>query len=118
MGQDASEIRQNIEVTRQRMGETVEALSYKTDVRARVGDAVAGKRDAIVGKKDDLVNRIAGAAPDPNAIKDNAQQAISVQPRGIRWAWRSAHWRSASWRAWWCRQRAWRMSNSARLRIR
>jgi hypothetical protein len=32
MGQDPSEIREEIDETRARMGETVEALGYKTDV--------------------------------------------------------------------------------------
>ncbi len=78
MGQDPSEIRENIEDTRQRMGETVEALSYKTDVRARVGDAVTNKRDALLDRKDQFVNRIVGAAPDPNQVQANARQAVSV----------------------------------------
>jgi len=60
------------------MGETVEALSYKTDVKARVGDAITEKKDAIVGKKDQLVSKVTGAAPDPQAVKENAQQAVSV----------------------------------------
>lgn len=78
MGKDPGEIRQDIEDTRQRMGETVEALSYKTDVKARVGDAITDKRDAILERKDALLNRVAGAAPDPDAVKDNAKQAVSV----------------------------------------
>jgi gas vesicle protein len=78
MGQDPGEIRQNIEETRQRMGDTVEALSYKTNVKARVGDAVSHKRDAILEKKDELVNRVVGAAPDPEDVKQNARQAASV----------------------------------------
>ena len=32
MGKDSSEIRREIEETRARMGDTVEALSYKADV--------------------------------------------------------------------------------------
>lgn len=40
MGKDSGEIRREIEATRARMGDTVEALSYKADVPARVKDAV------------------------------------------------------------------------------
>jgi hypothetical protein len=60
------------------MGDTVEALSYKTDVKARVSDAVTDKKNAIMGKGDELVNKITGAAPDPNAVAQNARQAVSV----------------------------------------
>jgi hypothetical protein len=60
------------------MGDTVEALSYKTDVKARVGDAISDKREAILGKKDAIVNRVTGAAPDGDALKGNVQQAVSV----------------------------------------
>jgi hypothetical protein len=35
MGKDPSAIREEIEVARRRMGETVEAIAYKTDVTAR-----------------------------------------------------------------------------------
>jgi hypothetical protein len=40
MGQDPSDIRAEIEQTRERVGNEVDALSYKTDVPARVGDYV------------------------------------------------------------------------------
>ncbi|HZT95748.1 MAG TPA: DUF3618 domain-containing protein [Chloroflexota bacterium] len=86
MGQDPSEIRQDIEDTRQRMGDTVEALSYKTDVRARVGDAVTDKKNAVLGKKDELVNRVVGAAPDPNAVKAGAGDLVSGAQRNAQHA--------------------------------
>ena len=35
MGQDPAAIRQEIEQTRERMGDTVDALGYKADVPAR-----------------------------------------------------------------------------------
>jgi Protein of unknown function (DUF3618) len=40
MGKDTSEIRREIDATRARMGDTVEALGYKADVPSRVKDAV------------------------------------------------------------------------------
>lgn len=55
MSKDPSEIREDIENTRRRMGDAVEALTYKTDVKARVGEAVAEKRDAILHKKESSV---------------------------------------------------------------
>ncbi len=43
MGQDPSDIRAEIEQTRARVGDEVDALSYRTDVSARVGDYVDDK---------------------------------------------------------------------------
>jgi hypothetical protein len=42
MGEDTRTIEREIEHTRERMGETVEALSYKADVPTRVRDSVTG----------------------------------------------------------------------------
>jgi hypothetical protein len=50
MGEDPSELRARIEETRGRVGEEVDALSYKTDVGARVGDYVDEKKDAVTSK--------------------------------------------------------------------
>jgi ElaB/YqjD/DUF883 family membrane-anchored ribosome-binding protein len=47
MGQDPDAIRQEIEQTRSQMGETVEAIGYKTDVKARAKDSVAEKTDDV-----------------------------------------------------------------------
>ena len=49
MGKDSSEIRREIEQTRARMGDTVEALGYKADVPSRVKDAVHDKVDTVKG---------------------------------------------------------------------
>ena len=43
MGQDSGQIRQDIEQTRERMGDTVEALGHKTDVTGRAKEAISGK---------------------------------------------------------------------------
>ncbi len=50
MGESTSEIRQGIEETRARVGEEVEALSYKTDVGARLDDYVDDKKQAVSSK--------------------------------------------------------------------
>ena len=50
MGQDPSQLREELEETRARVGEEVDALSYKTDVGARVGDYVSDKKDAVTSK--------------------------------------------------------------------
>ncbi len=67
MGQDPDMIRRDIEDTRERMGDTVDALGYKTDVKARAGDKVGAIKD-----------KITGAAPSGGDVKDGARQAVGV----------------------------------------
>jgi gas vesicle protein len=50
MGQDPSQIRQDIEHTRGEMGETVEALGYKTDVPGRAKEAISTRVDTVKDK--------------------------------------------------------------------
>src|SRR5215212_1457345 len=71
MGQDPSEIREQIEHTRTDMGETVEALGYKADVKTRAKDNIADKRDR-------LKERITGNTPDPAEVKQGAKRAVGV----------------------------------------
>ena len=56
MGQDPSQIRQDIETTREQMGDTVEALGHKTDVTGRAKEAVSDKVDTLRSK-------VSGATP-------------------------------------------------------
>jgi Protein of unknown function (DUF3618) len=83
MGETPDDIREEIEETRTRMGDTVEAIGYKTDVKSRVKESVADKKDslvgsitggkdAVVGKADALVSRVGGAVPDGQQVKDGA----------------------------------------------
>jgi gas vesicle protein len=67
MGEDPDRIRREIELTRAEMGETVDALGYKADVKTRTKEKVVGVKD-----------RIAGAAPDGSDVKRQARQAKSV----------------------------------------
>jgi len=67
MGEDPDRIRREIEQTRADMGDTVDALGYKTDVKARA-------RDRVVGVKD----RVVGATPDTSDVKHQARRAKSV----------------------------------------
>jgi ElaB/YqjD/DUF883 family membrane-anchored ribosome-binding protein len=67
MGQDTGQIRQEIEETRGRMGETVEALGYKADVPSRAKEAVSGRVDSVKSK-------ISGATPDGAQVKHGARR--------------------------------------------
>jgi gas vesicle protein len=71
MGEDPDAIRQEIEATRSQMGQTVEAIGYKTDVRARAKESVQEK----TGR---LRERISGATPDSGEVKDGARQAVGT----------------------------------------
>jgi ElaB/YqjD/DUF883 family membrane-anchored ribosome-binding protein len=78
MGEASDHIREDIEQTRGRMGETVEAIGYKTDVKSRVKDNISDKKDAVV-------SRVTGAMPDGQQLKSGAQKVgVSKQnPLGL-----------------------------------
>ena len=61
MGQDPSRIRAELEETRQRVGDEIDALSYKTDVRSRAGDYVGEKKDAVRSKLSTAKEAVMGA---------------------------------------------------------
>ena len=67
MGEASDDIREDIEQTRERMGETVEAIGYKTDVKSRVKDNVTEKKDAVV-------SRVTDAMPDGRQLKSGARK--------------------------------------------
>ena len=64
MGQNPSDIRAEIEETRTRVGDEVDALSYKTDVPARVGDYVDDKKQAVKDRVSGVKDAITGTASD------------------------------------------------------
>ena len=78
MGETSDHIREDIEQTRERMGETVEAIGYKTDVKSRVKENIAGKKDAVV-------SRVSGVMPDGEQVKSGARKVgVSKQnPLGL-----------------------------------
>ncbi len=71
MGEDPREIRQGIDQTRAEMGETVEALGYKTNVTDRAKNAVSGRVDSVRSK-------VSGSTPDSGEVKHNAKKAAGV----------------------------------------
>jgi gas vesicle protein len=96
MGETPNDIRVEIEETRARMGETVDAIGYKTDVKTRVKDSVGSKKDAVVGTlssgkdavvggADSLVSRVGGVVPDREQVKTGAQKVgiSSGNPLGL-----------------------------------
>jgi gas vesicle protein len=108
MGQDPGEIRQEIEATRGRMEDTVDAIGYKTDVSARAKDKLSSQKDrvmdrisdakdravgSIVGTKDSVKERVESAGervgdatPDGSDLKRGARQTAGMaqeNPMGL-----------------------------------
>ncbi len=78
MGQDPSDIREEIEDTRARMGDTVEAIGYKTDVKSRAKESVSGKVDSVRSKLTGAGSRVSEATPEGADVKQGARQAVGV----------------------------------------
>jgi Protein of unknown function (DUF3618) len=71
MAQDASEIREAIERTRDDIGETIQAIGEKADVKARLGQKLAEAEDTLNGsaagakaKLGDVAHRVGDGLPD------------------------------------------------------
>ncbi|MDA0181191.1 DUF3618 domain-containing protein [Solirubrobacter phytolaccae] len=85
MGEDPDLIRKEIEQTRADMGETVDALGYKTDVKARAKDSIHDKKESVMGVASSAKERLVGAGqtvgdktPDSGQVKGQAKKAASV----------------------------------------
>jgi hypothetical protein len=82
MARDPEEIRREIEDTRTEMGETVEALAYKADVKGRASNWVSDKKDAVVGKvsgtKDSVTGTVGDRTPDTEGVKQGARRGVQV----------------------------------------
>lgn len=89
MGEDPEVIRREIEETRERMGDTVDALGYKTDVKSRAKESVSGKVDSVkeklVGAKDSVAESVGGAkdsvssaTPSTGDVQHQAKRAVGV----------------------------------------
>jgi gas vesicle protein len=64
MGEDPRQIRREIEQTRERMTDTVEAIGYRADVKTRAKDAIVDRKDAVMEKASGIAHRVVGAAPE------------------------------------------------------
>ncbi len=78
MGKEPSDIREEIEQTRGEMGETVEALGYKADVKSRARENIAGKRDRLKERISGGSSRVGDATPDADQVKQGAKRAAGV----------------------------------------
>ncbi len=78
MGKGPGEIREEIEHIREEMGETVEALGYKADVKTRAKEKITGKRDQLKERVTRTGSRAGDATPDGEQIKQGAKQAAGI----------------------------------------
>ncbi len=79
------EIRSEIEQTRDELGDTVEALAAKTDVKSQAQDRIAAARETVTGKKDDFVAKARQATPE-SASAGAQQLSSTVQEKPLPFA--------------------------------
>jgi ElaB/YqjD/DUF883 family membrane-anchored ribosome-binding protein len=78
MGEDPDAIREQIEQTRDRMGDTVDALGYKADVPARAKDSLNDRVDTLRSKVTGVGGSISDQTPSADDVKQGARQAVGV----------------------------------------
>src|SRR3954464_2264150 len=78
MGQDPSQIRNDIEETRARMGDTAEALGHKADVPGRAREAVADRVDSVKEKFTGAKDSVSDSTPSGQDVKQGARQAVGI----------------------------------------
>lgn len=78
MGQEPGEIREQIEQTRDEMGETIDAIGYKADVKQRTREKVSGKVESVRSKFAGAGSRASEVTPSGGDVKEGAQRAAGV----------------------------------------
>jgi gas vesicle protein len=78
MGEDPGTIRNEIEETRGRMGDTVDALAYKADVKSRAKDSVTEKVDTLKSKITGATDRVAESTPSTGEVRAKGRQAVGI----------------------------------------
>jgi gas vesicle protein len=78
MGEDPAAIRQEIEDTRERMGDTVDALGYKADVPSRAKDSISDKVQAVKAKVTRAGSAVAETTPGREDVTQAGERAVGV----------------------------------------
>ena len=78
MGQDPDAIRDEIADTRERMGETIDALGYKADVKSRAKENVAGKVDSVKEHLGLAGEKASDVTPDAEQVKGQVHRAAGL----------------------------------------
>ena len=75
---DPEAIRREIEQTRERMGDTVEALGYKADVPTRTKEAVSGKVTSVKERITGAAGSVNESTPSTGDVKQAARKGAGV----------------------------------------
>ena len=78
MGEDPNAIRNEIEQTREQMGDTIDAIGYKADVKSRARESISDKTSAIKSKVTGAASSVGDATPDSGDVKQGAKQAVGI----------------------------------------
>ena len=75
---DPQAIRRDIEQTRERMGDTVDALTYKADVKTRAKESVSDKVDSVKEKITGTKDSVSESTPSGRDVKHGARKAAGI----------------------------------------
>jgi ElaB/YqjD/DUF883 family membrane-anchored ribosome-binding protein len=78
MGEDTQAIRAQIAATRNQMGETADAIAYRTNVKARTRDRVNSKVDIVRSRLGLGMSRVTDATPSPDDVREGAVRAAGL----------------------------------------
>jgi Protein of unknown function (DUF3618) len=78
MGKDPEAIEREIEDTRERMGDRVDAITYKADVPGRIGDRISETRESVAGKLGGTRSGIAERAPGRADARERSRRVAST----------------------------------------
>jgi gas vesicle protein len=78
MGEDPRTIQQQVEQTRERMGDTVEALAYKADVKTRAKDNVSEKTDKVKEFFTGAADSVNESTPSTGDVKQAARKGAGL----------------------------------------
>jgi chromosome segregation ATPase len=79
------ELRQDIEHTREELGDTVEALAEKTDIKAQAKNRISAVKETAQQKKDEFAAKTRQATPE-SASAGAQQIAATVQRKPLPFA--------------------------------
>jgi hypothetical protein len=78
MGEDPDAIRDEITETRERMGDTIDALGYKADIKSRAKDSVSGKVDTVTERLGMTGRKASDMTPDTDDVKGQVRKAAGI----------------------------------------
>jgi gas vesicle protein len=78
MGQDPDAIRHEVEHTREQMGETIDALGYKADVKTRTKERIGDTVDGVKERMGMATSKVSDATPDTEQVKQGARRAAGM----------------------------------------